>query len=147
MKRFRFRLETALRLRHLAEQQAQVALGEAERAILAEEEALTLALGEYERHQRYCARLQAGRLDDIALLAAASQYTVLLEEGLDTQRGLVREAVARREACFASLLTCRQEREALEKLRAKQLQAHQQEEAAEEQAWLDEVAVLRWGRA
>ena len=42
--------------------------------------------------------------------------------------------------------SCRQEREALDKLREKQRLVHLQEEATEEQAWLDEVAVLRWGR-
>ena len=130
----------------MAEQQAQATLGEAERALLAAETALTQALREHEQHLNYCARLQMGRLDDIALLAASSQYTLVLEEHIDVQRELVRQAVTHREAQRALLIARRQEREALEKLREKQRLVHVQEEAAEEQAWLDEVAVLRWGR-
>lgn len=146
MKRFRFRLETALRLRRLAEQQAQAALAEAERAVAVEEEALSLARAEHQRHLSYCARLQAGRLDDIGLLAAASQYTVALEDDMATQQERIRLACTKREEQRDVLRLRRQEREALEKLREKQRLAHLQEEAAEEQAWLDEVAVLRWGR-
>lgn len=146
MRRFQFRLETALRLRRLAEQQAQSALAEAERAILVAEEALTLALKEYEQHQGYCTRLHARRLNDIALLVAASQYTLVLEEDVDAQREQVRLAVTKREAQREALCARRQEREALDKLREKQRLVHLQEEATEEQAWLDEVAVLRWGR-
>ena len=70
MKRFQFRLETALRLRQLAEQQAQAALAEAERAVLAAEQALTKTLGERERHLAYYAQLQQQSKPDIALIAA-----------------------------------------------------------------------------
>ena len=146
MRRFRFRLETALRLRHIAEQQAQASLAEAERACVAAHEALGLAQADHQRHLSYCARLQAGRLDDIALLAAASQYTLVLEDDVQSQQELVHLAAAKREERRELLLTRRQEREALEKLREKQRLIHLQAEATEEQAWLDEAAALRWGR-
>ena len=147
MKRFQFRLETALRLRQLAEQQAQAALAEAERAVLAAEQALTKTLGERERHLAYYAQLQQQSKPDIALIAATCQYTEILEEHLATQRQIVRTALDARDKRREALQTSRRERELIEKLKEKKHQEYLLQEAAEEQAWLDEVAVLRFGRA
>ena len=147
MKRFHFRLETALRIRNMAEQQAQAALAEAERGVLAAEERLTLSLDEREKHLAYYARLQELPKPDLALLTASCQYTEILDEQLELRRVEVRAAIEVRETRLSLLQEKRRDRELLDKLKEKKLQEHRLQEAAEEQAWLDEVAVLRVGRA
>lgn len=147
MKRFHFRLETALRIRNMAEQQAQAALADAERGVLVAEQRLTQALEERERHLTYYARLQELPKPDLALLTASCQYTELLDEQLEQRRAEVRAAIDLRETRLSVLQEKRRDRELLDKLKEKKLQEHQLQEAAEEQTWLDEVAVLRVGRA
>jgi flagellar FliJ protein len=147
MRRFRFRLETLLRVRNMAKQQAQAALSEAERGVAHAEHALTQILQEREQHRVYYAHLQEQRTPDIALITASCQYADILEESLEAQRQQVRLALERRDTRRDALKLCRQQCEVLEKLKSKKYQQHQQEAAAEEQAWLDEVAVLRLGRA
>lgn len=146
MRRFRFRLETALRLRHLAETNALAALADADRALAAAEKALSAALDERERHRDYCARLVAERAADVDLLRAATRYGEVLDEAVDAEREALRGAVAEREARFDTVLERRREREALERLRRQRLSEHLLAEAAAEQAALDEAAVLRFGR-
>ncbi|WP_309723442.1 flagellar export protein FliJ [Armatimonas sp.] len=147
MRRFRFRLETLLRVRNMAEQQAQAALSEAERGVASAERALTQILQEREQHRAYYARLQEQRTPDMALITASCQYTDIIEESLEAQRQQVRLALELRDTRRDALKHCRQECEVLEKLKSKKHQQHQQEAAAEEQAWLDEVAILRLSRA
>ena len=146
MKRFRFRLETALRIRRMTEQQAQAGLAEAERGVVAAEHALTLLLEERERHLTYYARIQEAHTPDIALITATCCYTEILDENLETQRQAVRAAIALRETRREALVRAQQDHETLERLKEKKHQEHQLEEAAQEQAWMDEVAVLRFGR-
>lgn len=147
MKRFRFRLETALRIRRMTEQQAQAGLAEAERGVVAAEHALTQLLEEREWHLAYYAQIQETRTPDIALIAATCRYSEILEESLEAQRQAVRAAITLRETRREALVKARQDRETLENLKGKKYQEHQLEEATQEQAWMDEVAVLRFGRA
>lgn len=143
MRRFKFRLETALRLRKLAEQEALGALAEAERLVVAARDALVEAQAVRAAHERRCATVESEGSVDMAWLIVSSQYAEALDGRIKDALRRLASAGRERDLRLATFAERRAEREALEKLREKQLQEHREESAREEQAFLDETSSLR----
>jgi flagellar export protein FliJ len=143
MRRFTFRLEAALTLRRRLEEQAQVQLAESERQREREQAQLAELQRERERHEICRAGLQRQELD-IAALVDADRYGDALDRALQAQEQRLLAAHAAVDASRDLLQQRYRDREALERLRARQLEEYRQEALRVEQAALDEAFVLRW---
>jgi len=145
MRRFRFTLDPALRLRQQLEEQAQLALASQQRRLEQEqttEAELRLALS---NHQSRRTELQRQAIE-IHALTAADRYSETLLRSLAEQEERVRAAALAVESCRATLKAKRMDREALEQLREKRLAEHIAEAQRGEQREMDETSVLRWRR-
>lgn len=137
MKRFVFRLQTVLELRGRAERQAQIRLAEAQQQVAAADQALARLADE--QSQTLSLPPAAPFEDRVAARAWA--------DALSAQAARVEQA---RQAHLAQM-TIRQhelagrasERRAVEKLRERDLAAHQQEMLRQEQIGLDEIGSAR----
>ncbi len=145
MRRFHFRLETALRLRTMAEQEAQGAFAAAERELAAAESWLTALIEQRSRHQSYRTAIQAQTLD-MGDLAGAARQAEAIDAAIVAQRTVIVDARAVRDARREQWRQKRAEREALETLKQRRRAEHLAAERAAEQNEMDEMAVLRFGR-
>jgi flagellar export protein FliJ len=144
--RFVFRLEPVLELRERREELAQGELARAIGALAAQQEAAIAAEREVEARLAAMRGLQGGVVE-IARLRAA-------HDGLQHARRVAdheRQGVAHMEAVAADrqgdLVRASQDREALARLRRRQLADHEQESRRREAVVLDEIGLRRHMRA
>jgi flagellar export protein FliJ len=143
MRRFEFRLEPALSLRRRLEEQAQVQLAESELQREREQAQLLELQRERERHERTRDGLQRQGLD-VGALVDADRYGSALDRALQAQQERLLAARGTVDARRDALHQRHRDREAMERLRDRQLQEYRQEALRAEQAALDEAFVLRW---
>lgn len=143
MRRFVFRLEQALTLRRRLEEQAQIAFAESERQRELAKAQLREIERERERHALSRAEQQRQSLD-IASLVDADRYAEALVRIQTAQEQRLLKADAVVDATRDELQQRYRDREALDRLRGRQLEEHRQETLRAEQAALDEAFVLRW---
>lgn len=145
MRRFRFSLDPALRLRRSQEDAARRDLAECQRILVREEAQLQELRAELQRHDAYRARLQRESVD-VSVLMDADRYAQAILISSFAQERRVEEAMLAVEEARRALSERRIDRETLERLRERRLEEHRQEQLRQEQAALDEAAVLRWSR-
>jgi flagellar protein FliJ len=143
--RFVFQLEAVLEQRRLVEQQRQRAVAELEVRRMALEGTIRgyqRAIAQEREEQRVL--LKAGRIMDARAQAAAS-----VRLGAAAQRGVVELSgvLARLDAARAELLEATKRRKAVERLREKRLEAWRAEQNRREAMAVDELVVMRSGRA
>jgi len=150
MKRFRFRLETVLRLREQVEQQRKRELGEvlAVRQQHVDEKArLEGQLADHKAQIRALADGAPGKKLDMNALIDHRQYATAVDFQIRRTRqaiGVIEEEVARRREALAEAA---RERKGIEKLRERQLQAYREAEQRQQQKELDEIGLVGHSRA
>ena len=147
MKRFRFRLEAALRLRAFTERQAEITLMEGEAALRHARDSRAGLEKEQRQHIADCVILRGAPILEPGMLIALERWTNLLDENAASLDEKIVTALLQRDVMKARLMVCRRDHEALDTLRTQQKAEHDRLAAVAEQAALDESAVLRWGRA
>jgi flagellar FliJ protein len=145
LRRFRFNLDPALRIRKSAEDLAKRELAETQRLLAREEAQLQELRLELERHQAYRARLQRQAVD-VSMLVDADRYTDSVIRSSIQQEERVEDAFRALQTARERLSARRIDRESIERLRDRRLEEHRQEQLRQEQQQLDEAAVLRWSR-
>ena len=145
MRRFHFRLETALRLRRFRLEEAQIELSAAQTALASEQ----AARSELERSldlQQHARAAAMGENMDLGSVDDAADYEAHLQRRLVEQSERIESAQLevdkRTDAVRARHADC----EALERLRDRQEVEHMLTGLSEEQKSLDEHSVLRWKR-
>lgn len=138
MKRFQFRLETLLKIRKRAEEQAQILL--------------SAAIKELNNHQRQFDRLKSSleqafidfSLRDKQLtineLQIYDRHIDALRTKLLQQQELIETSMAKRDECLKTFETAAQKRKLIEKLKAKRMHEYQKIMLQEEQKIIDELA-------
>jgi flagellar protein FliJ len=146
MTKFNFRLATLLRLREAARDERQLELADAQRAD-AELDGQLARLETLERQLQGERRNAAGPGPvDLRRLIDAQRYAASLrtrEADLRQQRQTLAAEIDRRRQ---AVVEADRDVRSLEKLHAKQLQAHRQSEERQEGKRLDEVALQAAGR-
>jgi flagellar FliJ protein len=145
LRRFRFNLDPALRIRKSAEDLAKRELAETQRLLAREEAQLQELRQELERHQVYRTRLQRQAVD-VSMLVDADRYTDSVIRSSIQQEERVEDALRALHTAREQLSSRRIDRESIERLRDRRLEEHRQEQLRQEQHQLDEAAVLRWSR-
>ncbi len=141
MPAFRFRLQTLLKLREADRQQRQVELAEAHRADQLLCEQMESLAAELEMHKRQVAAAKQRDQIDVNQLLNSNRYELVLKTqaaALAQQREQVGQEIERRRQ---AVVGADREVRVLERLRERQLRAHQQAEAVRETKQLDEVAL------
>lgn len=145
MKRFVFRLETALEHRRRIEEMRRTELAEVQNRQRREVERLAEL---FEHRATSMRQAQAERVGRISPSDAETRERFLVR--LETDIGQQQDAIAlierEVEAKVHEVVAATQETQALENLRERHLQEYREEELREEQKFLDEIASIRAGR-
>lgn len=143
MNRFRFRLETVLRLRGAEETARQRELGAALRRKKDEEnrhQAILDAIGEHDRATEVSVQtaVTAAELD------AHHRYMQRLEREREAQETMVEKAEEVVTARRGELVEASRKKKTLERLRERALEAHTRETVREEQNTLDDLTSIKY---
>ena len=145
MRRFQFRLETVLRHRALIEELREQSYFTAQGHVLAAEAKLKTL---QEQHRETVANRPSGIQGepfDASSIQGRERYLETLQAAIDRQKRRREAALIVAEEMRVALVAARQAREAVSRLREKDLQAHQALALQIEQSALDELATLRHG--
>ena len=145
MKKFKFRLQTALNLRQQREDQLRGELAQIQMRHQQEYLRLEQWNAEREAEVEHTASGRTGRMDP-EKIRAREQYHAALEERIATQQQLVSMVERELQQKLVEVITASQETQALETLRDQQAEAHRREDLREEQKFLDELASIRAAR-
>lgn len=146
MKKFRFRLESVLRVRTLRQEEALRALGEAQRRYQAEMNEKARLQGELLRafEAREGIATQAMTSVDLSL---AHDYVVGGKHRIIRQEQAIFRAQKGVEKALRAYLQCRRQTRMIETLREKDYAEFKKERAKREQKLLDEFTIQRHGGA
>lgn len=147
MARFRFRLQPVLEHRRRLEELAQIELAQAQAVQQREETALQSL---HERARLAVDQLEQQRLAgplDIEVLLLGMRYLDVLKGQADRQQQVVERLREQAEAKRQALIGSMQQRKVLEQLREHQRNAFLLEQRRQEARQVDELVVMRHGRA
>ncbi|WP_334110474.1 flagellar export protein FliJ [Thermodesulfitimonas autotrophica] len=135
MGRFNFRLEPVLKYRAVKEERYIQTLAEAQRRLEEKETAYKSCAAEYQ------ASLE-GNGRTLAELQQWAVYRQLLRERLKAEAAKLKEAIAQVDECRAAVLSARQERLTVEKVKERRYAAFLAEEGYKERRQYDELSQL-----
>jgi len=142
---FKFPLAAVLRYRESIEQREYYALESTQQEIVRADTRI-------HQIEQDCAKATQDRAAELAKgtraadVEAAYEYQNALELQLKAVRALLQELKMKWRQQLASYTEARRNRETLEKLREKQLEAYNREQAKREQSVMDDVFLARRGR-
>jgi len=142
---FQFSLAAVLRYRESIEQREYFALERTQQEIARTEAGI-------HQIEQDCAKATQDRAAELAKgtraadVEAAYEYQTALEQQLEALRALLQELKMKWRQQLASYTAARRNRETLEKLREKQLDAYSREQAKREQSVMDDIFLARRGR-
>jgi flagellar export protein FliJ len=145
MRRFRFPLDPALRLRTQLEEQAEMKLAESHRRLQQSRAAVEEIERQIQLHDRLRCQWQLAQIDPGAL-SAVDPYRQERERAREAGQAALREAQETVERCLLEYCQRRMDRETLDRLRERRRAEHREQALQDEQKSLDEAAVLRWRR-
>ena len=140
MKKFRFKLETLLKVTRMNKEQAQVALALATREVEEARAQLSLYLQEMAQgHKDYAELTGAGKTISLGRLMTFNSFFNWKREQIESQQRVIMEKQAVRQKKMHELVAVMNKLKSIEQLKEKRLQQYMAEALQEEQKQLDEI--------
>lgn len=140
MKRFRFKLETLLKVTRMNKEQAQVALAIATKELEAAREQLQVYLQDMAQGQKdYNEMTGAGKTISLGRLMTFNSFFNYKREQIEAQMQLILQRQQIRQQKMQELVAIMNKLKSIEQLREKQLQQYLADMLHEEQKELDEI--------
>ena len=151
MKKFKFQLETLLRVTRSKKEDAEVAFANASRALEDKRAHMQLLLEEMQRGQREFENItQEGKRVTVGKLMDFHSFFQWKREQIEMQQQLILQAKAERQKRLKELMEVMSYLKSIEQLREKRLQEFKDAALHEEQKMLDEIGLqiyMRNGKA
>ena len=151
MKKFKFQLETLLKVTKMKKEEAEVALGKASRKLEEARMGLETLLAEMQKGQQdYDALSQEGTRVTIGRLMSFNSFFAWKREQIEMQQQIVLTAKAERQKRLKELMEVMSYLKSIEQLKEKRYQEYKAQALAEEQKALDEIGLqlyMRNGKA
>ena len=151
MKKFRFQLETLLRVTRSKKEDAEVAFAKAARVLEDRRAHMQLLLDEMQRGQRdYEAISKEGKRVTVGRLMDFHSFFAWKREQIEMQQQIVLTAKAERQKRLKDLMEVMSYLKSIEQLKEKRYQEYKAQALAEEQKALDEIGLqlyMRNGKA
>ncbi|MCI6101134.1 MAG: flagellar export protein FliJ [Selenomonas sp.] len=151
MKKFKFQLETLLRVTRSKKEDAEVAFANASRALEDKRAHMQLLLEEMQRGQREFESItQEGKRVTVGRLMDFHSFFQWKREQIEMQQQLILQAKAERQKRLKELMEVMSYLKSIEQLREKRLQEYKDAALHEEQKMLDEIGLqlyMRNGKA
>ena len=140
MKKFRFKLETLLKVTRMNKEQAQVALAMATREVEEARAQLSVYLQEMAQgHKDYAELTGAGKTISLGRLMTFNSFFNWKREQIESQQRVIMEKQAVRQKKMQELVAVMNKLKSIEQLKEKRLQQYMAEALQEEQKQLDEI--------
>lgn len=140
MKKFRFKLETLLKVTRMNKEQAQVALAMATREVEEARAQLSVYLQEMAQgHKDYAELTGAGKTISLGRLMTFNSFFNWKREQIESQQRVIMEKQAVRQKKMHELVAVMNKLKSIEQLKEKRLQQYMAEALQEEQKQLDEI--------
>ena len=147
MKKFKFQLETLLRVTRSKKEDAEVAFANASRALEDKRAHMQLLLEEMQRGQREFENItQEGKRVTVGRLMDFHSFFQWKREQIEMQQQLILQAKAERQKRLKELMEVMSYLKSIEQLREKRLQEYKDAALHEEQKMLDEIGLQLYMR-
>ncbi len=141
MKKFRFKLETLLKVTRSKKEEAEVQFAEASRKLEAAKEKLGELLKEMQQGRQDYDRLTDGHTISLGRLLTFNSFFTWKREQIESQQETILKSRAERQKRLQALLKIMNKLKSIEQLKEKRLQQHRDEMFHEEQKILDEIGL------
>ena len=142
MKKFKFQLETLLKVTRMKKEDAEVAFAEASRKLEEAREGMNTLLAEMQQGQHdYEALSKEGTRVTIGMLMAFNSFFAWKREQIEMQQNILLQLRGEKQKKLKALMDVMSYLKSIEQLKEKRLQEYQAEALAEEQKMLDEIGL------
>lgn len=142
MKKFKFQLETLLKVTRRKKEEAEIKFAEASRILEERREQLQIYLQEMQQGQRdYEALAKEGTRITVGTLMTYNSFLTWKREQIEMQQGLILEARTVKQKRLDELLGLMNKLKSIEQLKEKRFRQYQEEMLKEEQNILDEIGL------
>ncbi len=146
MKKFKFQLETLLKVTKMKRDDAQVKFAEASRLLEDQQEQLTHLLEEMQQGQRDYDSLTNGKHITVGTLMTYNSFFAWKREQIEMQQTAILQSRANRQKCLAELMKLIAKLKSIEQLKERRLQQYKEQLIFEEQKMLDEIGLQLYMR-
>lgn len=142
MKKFKFQLETLLKVTRMKKEDAEVAFAEASRKLEEAREGMNTLLAEMQQGQHdYEALSKEGTRVTIGRLMTFNSFFAWKREQIEMQQNILLQMRGEKQKKLKALMDVMSYLKSIEQLKEKRLQEYQAEALAEEQKMLDEIGL------
>ena len=142
MKKFKFQLETLLKVTRMKKEDAEVAFAEASRKLEEAREGMNTLLAEMQQGQHdYEALSKEGTRVTIGKLMAFNSFFAWKREQIEMQQNILLQLRGEKQKKLKALMDVMSYLKSIEQLKEKRLQEYQAEALAKEQKMLDEIGL------
>ena len=142
MKKFKFQLETLLKVTRMKKEDAEVAFAEASRKLEEAREGMNTLLAEMQQGQHdYEALSKEGTRVTIGKLMAFNSFFAWKREQIEMQQNILLQLRGEKQKKLKALMDVMSYLKSIEQLKEKRMQEYQAEALAEEQKMLDEIGL------
>ena len=142
MKKFKFQLETLLKVTRMKKEDAEVAFAEASRKLEEAREGMNTLLAEMQQGQHdYEALSKEGTRVTIGKLMAFNSFFAWKREQIEMQQNILLQLRGEKQKKLKALMDVMSYLKSIEQLKEKRLQEYQAEALAEEQKMIDEIGL------
>ena len=145
MKKFRFQLETLLKVTKMKKEDAEVQFADASRKLAEEQEKLTQYLAEMQQGQKDYEELTKGRIT-LGVLTTYNSFFDWKRQQIEQQQQVILNCRAVRQKRLQELMKLMNKLKSIEQLKEKRLAQYKQEMIMEEQKMLDEIGLQLYVR-
>jgi flagellar FliJ protein len=148
MKKFKFQLETLLKVTRMKKEDAEVKFAEVSRRLEEQKEQLQLLINEMEQGQRdYETISQEGTRVTIGRITSYNRFFAWKREQIEIQRDIILHTREERQRKLKALMEVMTYLKSIEQLKEKRLREYNEQVMFEEQKFLDELGLQLTMRA
>ncbi len=146
MKKFKFQLETLLKVTKMEKEKAEVELAKISKLLTEQQEYMEKLRQEMQQGQKDYERLTEGARITVGTLMTYNSFFAWKREQLQLQDEAILQSKAQKSKRLQQLLAVRNKLESIEQLREKRFNEFRQEQLFEEQKQLDEIGLQIYTR-
>ena len=146
MKKFKFQLETLLKVTKMEKEKAEVELAKISKLLTEQQEYMEKLRQEMQQGQKDYERLTEGARITVGTLMTYNSFFAWKREQLQLQDEGILQSKAQKSKRLQELLAVRNKLESIEQLREKRFNEFRQEQLFEEQKQLDEIGLQIYTR-
>ena len=148
MKKFKFQLETLLKVTRMKKEDAEVKFAEVSRRLEEQKEQLQLLINEMEQGQRDYENIsREGTRVTIGRITSYNRFFAWKREQIEIQRGIILQTQGEKQKKLKILMEVMTYLKSIEQLKEKRLQEYNEQVMFEEQKFLDELGLQLTMRA